>query len=254
MRSPFAAIVVVTSLALAGCASPGAVTVGANLEQFEGQWLLVSASDADGPLALSDGIPTISNDGGEWGGTSPCNSFGADVSLEPVEGESEFTFRLKRTMSTEVYCDGEQPFIEALESASRATLGSDLSLSGADVLLRFERLEPVDEQNLIGRWTLESAEVDGVATPSDLAWIEFTPSLVSGSSGCRDFDGKWMVRGAVVHLDSFKMTGDGACADEAAEIESAVMSVLGDGFRVTVNDTLTVTSHRFEGTLVFTRG
>jgi heat shock protein HslJ len=233
----------------AGCGAGGPPAAEPPL--VSGSWQLVSGATPDGELtAPAQHRITLVFEGGRVGGTAACNSYGGSVE---VDGERLVLGDLSQT---EMACD---PPVMAAEAAYLAALrgvdsisgeGKSLVLAGAGVELRFEPLVPPPTAKLVDAdWELDTLlEGDVASTPLDPP-----PTLrlgadgaITGSTGCRSFRGRYVVRGdevIVTRLEVDDAATAGVCPHEVVEQERVVFDVLGDGFTAEVeDDRLTVTS------------
>jgi len=140
----------VAIVALAGCAT-GTATPGGETDALEGNWTLVSASDAEGALPLDDETVVTLEFGENVGGTSACNSYFATIIGGPG------TIEVSGIGQTEMACmDGNKMEVEsrytaALGASNRAVYeGEELLITGPDIELRFEpsanaSLPPADD-------------------------------------------------------------------------------------------------------------
>ena len=110
----------------------------------DGTWMLVSASDANGPLPVDAGPVTLVIDDGSVGG-EVCNAYGGTVT-GTVGRTSAGEITISEVFSTMMWCEADGPmdlenrYFRALESATKAQLiEGSLVLAGDDVRLRFER-------------------------------------------------------------------------------------------------------------------
>lgn len=139
-RLGLAATAGVLAMGLAGCAS----SASADSSAPGGTWMLVSASDANGPLPVDAGPVTLVIDDGGIGG-EVCNAYGGTFTGtvgQTAAGEISIT----EVFSTMMWCEAdgvmdlENRYFRALESATKAQLiEGALVLAGDDVRLRFER-------------------------------------------------------------------------------------------------------------------
>ncbi len=112
----------------------------------------------------------------------------------------------------------------------------NLTLSGDGVELLFQALPPVPTAELTGMvWVLESL-VDGDSVSSvggERATLElFSDNSMLGSTGCRDLHGRYETTGADVTMP--EMAAEGDCPPDLQAQDSHVITVLGDGFRASV--------------------
>ena len=112
----------------------------------------------------------------------------------------------------------------------------NLTLSGEGVELVFAALPPVPTADLTGTvWVLESlVDEDSVSSVGgDRATLElFSDNSMLGSTGCRDLHGRYEMTGAEVTMP--ELAAEGECPPDLQAQDSHVISVLGDGFRASV--------------------
>ena len=210
-----------------------------------GEWE-VAGGTADGePLPRPDGSrATLVLDGGELGGVAFCNRYFASYRASGTSFSVDEVGRTEMACAPEVMAaeDADLAALAAVESA--ALDGPDLVLAGDGVELRFTPVAPVPVRELVGtRWTLETL-LDGESASSTVgepATLELSDDgTLTGSTGCRDLTGRFTVEGDVVRLTDLSAGTDDCPADVAAQ-DGHVVTVLGDGFRVSVDgDRLTL--------------
>jgi heat shock protein HslJ len=139
-RGALALTVGALALSLTGCASSAVADDSAP----EGTWMLVSASDAAGPLPVAAGPVTLVIDDGGVGG-EVCNLYGGDITGS-FGHTSPRDITIREVFSTQMWCEAdglmdlESRYLQALESATKGQLiEGSLVLVGDDVRLRFER-------------------------------------------------------------------------------------------------------------------
>ncbi|TQN41412.1 heat shock protein HslJ [Blastococcus colisei] len=237
-------LLLVAVLALAACGSGASAGAG----DVEGRWQF-SGGTADGAALPqpSGARATLDLDGGEAGGVSFCNHY---FSSYRISGTS---FSVDGLGGTEMGCEpdvmaAERVYLAALGTVDTAvTDGEALVLTGDGVELRFTRVTPVPESELTGtRWTLETL-LDGETASSTVgepATLELsddgTLTGSTGSTGCRDLTGRFRIEGDVVRLTDLRAGTEDCPADVAAQ-DGHVVTVLGDGFQVSVDgDRLTL--------------
>ena len=93
-------------------------------------------------------------------------------------------------------------------------------------------------------WVLDTLVLGDSVTSvtGERATLElFTDGSMLGSTGCRTLDGNYTVSGADVVMT--EMSAHGECPAELEDQDNHVVAVLGDEFRVTIEDeTLSVTT------------
>lgn len=268
MRTPALLIALaLVGVACAGAADPdgaGADAPGADdAASPVGDWVLAVA---DPPIAIPDGArATLAvEEDGRAGGSTPCNGFGGTARW----GEGgDWSFGDMAV--TEMGCEqprmaAQEEYLDALTSASAwATPTADtLLLTTADGTLTFDRSEPVDAAGLVGTdWVLggfvRGDTVERRAWDVDDARLRLDGDDEGGTfmlfSGCRDFDGQWVVADGAVRLPSWGQS-DGSrdvddCTEEELESEALVLAALEGGFTAQLDGgSLTVRSAADAGT------
>jgi heat shock protein HslJ len=233
-------------LLLAGCArlSPG----GGGSDTPEpsapaspdvvGAWVLVQGRHDGAAIEVPAGWRVTMNlsDDGEVGGQA-CNHYGGTYDLDG--GRISFS-----AMSmTEMACEEPMMTVEAAYHAALAAIstvertGERLTLGGNGVELVFELLPPVPDAALQGTaWRLDSL-IQGEAISS----VQGEPNLtlnadgtLSGSTGCRDFSGEYVVVGDEVEVTSLATT-DQACETQLETQDAFVLEVIEGGFTVAID-------------------
>lgn len=234
-------LLTVALLALAACSS----SASAGAADADGTWQLRSGT-ADGVELPQPGgaRATLELATDEAHGVAFCNRWSAAVDRDGS------ALSIGGIGSTEMGC---APAVMAAESAYLAALGAvdtvvrdgaALVLTGGGVELRFGPVPPVPVSELVGtRWTLETLLEGGTAssTVGEPATLELSDDgTLTGSTGCRDLTGRFVIEGGVVRFPDFSAGMEGCPAEVAAQDE-LVVTVLGDGFQVSIEgDRLTV--------------
>lgn len=248
---------IVLLAAVAASAGCGARDDGTSAPaSLDGTWQLVSGTGSTGPIEAPEGYPiTATFEDGRIGGRAACNSYGGSV--RTTDGR----FELDGLSATEMGCEpaamaAEGAYLDALAGADqvRHEVGR-LTLTGPATELVFEPVPPVPAKELVGtRWRLETLILGETATStSGVATLRLGPDgAIEGATGCRDFVGSYVLRGAEVVVTQLTMLGE-PCPPELEQQDELVVSVIGDGFRADVEgNALTLTSGR-DG-LVFRAG
>lgn len=204
----------------------------------EGPWQLAAGTVDGAPLVLgADSRVTFIVDGSSVGGQSACNQYFGEFGL--VDGRVSLT----NLGGTEMACDEptmtlEAAYLQGLAAVQSATVdGDSLVLQGPGVELRFERLQPPPTAEIVETdWVLESvlsgdAASSTVGDPATL--VLDADGTLSGSTGCRTFEGTYTLEGDEVAFTDWGLEGE--CEGPAAEQDSTVVTVLGDGFRAAVD-------------------
>lgn len=207
-------------------------------DSVEGSWQMTSGTVGGEEIPLISSHPiTISFEANEVTGTASCNGYGGTFELSG----SEISFG--NLAMTEMGCFPEETmkaealFAQGLTMVNLVAVDGGLTLSGEDVEMTFERLEPVPEAELTNTvWVLDGLITgDAVSSVSgERATLElFSDGSVLGGSGCRLLQGQYMISGPEVVLTEF--SAEGECDPALADQDSHVVAVLGDGFRVEVD-------------------
>ena len=255
MRIRAAAVAVLAIIVLSGCSttSPGSATP--TDESLDGEWTLTEGSDATGTFDLKDGIATLVLTGGNPGGRTPCNAFGATVSGGVGAIDITPTFQTEAACADADLMAIEPRYLDALDGVTEAAVTSTgLSLTGPKISLTFALAPQVPTSKLTGTdWRLESV-VTGEAVSSvlgdGLLKLRNDGTLV-GNAGCRDFTGSWKVDAGVVSVSELEFAAADCPADFVAQ-EDAVESLFSAPFSAEVTgDQLTLTSGDGSAGLVF---
>jgi heat shock protein HslJ len=235
MRSrPIAALACLIAL-LAGCAEPGD---GPAADLTDVPWELVSGTVDGAPMPSVAGFPitlTIGEDAAT--GTAACNGYSATVTTSGTEITFSGLGATEMACSPNEVMESEQRYLEALPRVeSWSSTEGNLTLTGDGVEMLFEALPPVPTAELTGTvWVLESL-VDGDSVSSvggERATLElFSDKSMLGSTGCRDLHGRYQVAGAEVRMP--EMAAEGECPPDLQAQDGQVITVLGDGFRASV--------------------
>lgn len=225
-------------------------------DSVQGSWQMTSGSVDGEQIPVIDSHPiTIDFEDDRVGGTASCNGYGGTFSLSGANIDIRDLAMTEMACSPEETMRAEAMFADAITRVDAVTLDGTLTLSGDDVELVFEAIEPVPEVELTGvTWMLEGlVQGDAVSTPvaDTRASIELSPDgSVTGDTGCRPFSGHYVISGSEVLIDELAADGH-QCEPELADQDGLFLSVIGDGFRVEIDgDRLTMWSRGNEG-LVF---
>ena len=215
-------------------------------EGFVGSWVLASGVGDGTEITLVDGYRiTLTIEEGAIDGIAACNLYGGDIEI--ADGSLE----LGPLSVTERGCEpavmvSEQAYLAALASADTiARDGLELVLSAPGTVLRFEALPPVPTAELVGTvWVLETL-IEGDAATSvsgEPATLKLgDDGTFSGSTGCRTLSGSYVVRGDEVV--STNLSAEGDCPSGLEAQDDHVVTVLGDGFTVSIDgDRLTLSA------------
>jgi heat shock protein HslJ len=196
---------------------------------LSGAWVLTRGEGPGGPIQVPDGWRvTLTFTGDDEFGGQACNYYGGTYDLG---ADGAVTFR---SMSmTEMACEEpmmtvESEFHAALAAVTQvARSGDELTLRGEGAELVFGLLPPVPDEALQGtRWTLESLiQGDAVSSVQGDAWLVLEPDgTMTGSTGCRDLSGRYVVNGD--QLTWTDLRAEGECSADLEEQDRIVVGVL----------------------------
>jgi heat shock protein HslJ len=240
----------ILALLLVACGGgQGAAPPSSSAVPFDptGAWELQRGTAGDVAIPIvEDHRITLEVTGSRVGGTAACNSYGGrlvarDGGLDIVE-----LGMTAMACVDEGVMDSEAAYVGALEAVDAMAMdGEELVLRGPEVELRFVRLDPPPTADLVGTtWLLETLVVGDVAAAAvgEPATLELAADgRLTGSTGCRGFDGSWIEQGDQIVATSLAMT-DQVCPPALADQDGHVVTVIGDGFVPTIEgDLLTVT-------------
>lgn len=205
--------------------------------ELDGAWQLTSGTYDGAAIVVPDGSRiTMTIEGDTIGGTAACNQYGGTFELDGR------TITIGPISATEMGCDGpimaaESAFLSALADVDTVEPSRSLHLTGPASDLQFMILPPVDDAAIVGTaWLLDSI-ITGDAVSSVMgapATLRLTEDgTITGSTGCRSFDGTYTISGDEVQVTRLIVT-DNACADALAAQDEHVLGVLGDGFTASV--------------------
>lgn len=222
----------------------------------DGTWVLVDAEP--GTITIPDGtratLRLASADGRtlDAGGDTPCNGFGGRATSDADGG---WSWQLGAV--TEMGCDeprqaAQDDYLAALAATTSWSLdGDQLVLAGDAVALRFALQQPAQAAALVGTdWVLVGflSGTGGDTAVSQMSWdAEDARLRLDGDgsggtftmfSGCRDFDGEWVVDGDTVRWPTWGQSADSRevedCTDAERESESLVLPAFEAGFTAEV--------------------
>jgi heat shock protein HslJ len=228
------------ALALAlGLTACGNGDRGAEPVDPSGGWQLVSGSFQNTPInPISTHPATLEFEDGMLGGTSACNSYGGDYTLDGAQ------LSVGEIAMTEMACfpqevmDLESIFLSAITAVDTMSLdGENLVLSGEEANLTFEPVAPPDTAEILGTvWVLDGV-IDGDVVSSvsgERATLEmFSDGSLIGSTGCRFLTGNYVSTSIGIQTPS--LTANGECPEDLVAQDSAVVSILEGEFRVTID-------------------
>jgi heat shock protein HslJ len=93
-------------------------------------------------------------------------------------------------------------------------------------------LPPLDAADLAGSWRITAVGRPGEETPAEgRPVVRFSADgSMTGSTGCRDLNGQFVLRGDEVLMT--ELAADGECGAELGDQDGLIVEVLGDGFTV----------------------
>lgn len=231
-----------------GGSEPNASDPNKSSSTYDGTWRLLEGRGPDGEVAVIDGYRvTLTVEGESISGTAACNGYFGDAT---IDGDS---FSVPGVGITEMGCrrdvmEAESAYVSALSEAD--TIGRDgnvLTLTGDETELTFELEPPIPTADLVGtRWELESLIYGtgggGYATSVEPAYLLLKKNgTIAGTTGCRDLYGEWTGAGDEISFTTFG--AEGSCSEALEEQDGHVVTVLGDGFTVEIEENrLSVTS------------
>ncbi len=253
-RSLVVSLLLGLALLAAACSGPATSpsTAPAGPVDATGSWRLVSGSDGNAALVLVPGADvTLTVAGSQVSGRAACNQYGGEIIV--ADGQIQFG----PMFMTEMACEEpvmslEAAYLAALARVRAATRDGDrLALVGDGVELVYERLAPPPTAAITDTdWILDSL-ITGDAVSSvagDPAHLRLaSDGSLTGSTGCRTFTGRYTLANAEILFIDFSVDGT-ACPPELTAQDGHVVTVLGDGVRVTVDgQRLTLASTGNEG-------
>jgi heat shock protein HslJ len=233
-----AAGLVVLALLAAGCGDDTARLDSST--DVAGDWVLVEGRGPEGEVAMREGHDvtlTFEEDESQLGGTSPCNHYGGQYTLEGDRLSISELYQTEMACDPPEIMDAERIYLGAMAAVERAQReGDGLVLSGPDTELRYRRLEPEPDAELTGTtWELdtllEGSDPDSAASspmvgPRGTLVID-ADGTFTGSTGCRDLTGTIAADGDGVRIASLEVAGE--CDGELQTQDATIVDVLGRG-------------------------
>jgi heat shock protein HslJ len=194
-----------------------------------GAWVLTRGDGPGGPIQVPDGwrVTLNFNDEDEFGGQA-CNHYGGTYDLG-ADGAVTFA----NMFMTEMACEEPMMTVEstyhaALMAVTRAArIGDELTMRGEGAELVYSLLPPVPDEALQGtRWMLESLILgDAVSSVQGDAWLILEPNgTITGSTGCRELSGRYVVSGDQLRWTDLR--AEGACSADLEQQDRLVVGVL----------------------------
>lgn len=206
----------------------------------EGPWQMTAGTVDGEEIPLLDSHPiTINFEDGEVHGTAACNGYSGTFQLSASEIFSSLGMT-EMACSPEETMEAEAMFAAGITRVDTVEVDGQLTLSGDDVEMVFEPLEPVPDAGLTGtRWVLDGLiQGDTVSTPvlDTEAFIQlFEDNTLVGDTGCRPFSGQYTISGAEVVVTELAADGH-QCEDPLADQDNRFISAIEGGFRVEIEE------------------
>lgn len=254
LAAAFAVLLVALMVVITGC-SVSTSSISASDPLIRGRWQLAEAHDAAGAFDLSESwitldIATTTN----GSGLTPCNNYGVTV----IGGRGAVfvtqTFSTRQVCVDDALNELERRYLGALVSATRATVTDGrVEFSSADARLIFRPREELTDTELLNRlWNLESLIVWAGTEPTLSPATGEGSLLVNGNggfrgaTGCRDFDGRYEVRGGEIAITRFSKSIS-VCTPPFKWQDVHVSIVLTDGVRAEVLGDLLILRNDTQG-------
>lgn len=232
----------ILTLLLSGCSI---LSLGASAS-LDGEWQLQAGTNQGQPVPIVAGSKiTLNVDGTKAGGSAACNMYGGTIK---VQGTS---VAISALSMTEMACQenlmvSEAAYLAALPRVTTATRsGNSLVLSGPEVELRYVRVAPLADAELVGTtWRLESLIFgEAVASTVGVATLELSgDGRITASTGCREVTGSYTISDGKVQvtLDPYDTVG---CVEPLGDQDAHVLEVLSSGFGISIQgDRLTLSA------------
>jgi heat shock protein HslJ len=256
-----AAITIALALAVAGCTSSGAENAADS--RFVGQWLLVSAKDANGAVPLSGTYITLTiNPSAAATGRGPCNDYTAKVIGQPGAVFVDITHRSLGLCADTILANLDQRYITDLKASSIASIGANiLTFTSSTTALQYHRVAHFMIGGILDITWVATTETfrdeignSYTASPAGMLLLSTNKTFTVQLGACPAIRGRWTTdAGEIVFVRS---TGiDAACftPDDAAN-RSSMMDALANGFQANTSDgTLNTTNPRTLAGLAFQR-
>ena len=196
---------------------------------LSGAWVLSRGEGPGGPIQVPAGWRVTLNftGGNEFGGQA-CNHYGGTYD-RGVDGAVIFS----NMFMTEMACEEPMMTVEASYHAAltavtqAARTGEELTMWGEGVELVYSLLPPVPDEALQGtRWMLESLiQGDAVSSVQGDAWLVLeADGTMTGSTGCRDLSGRYVVSGDQLRWTDLRAEGE--CGADLEQQDHLVVGVL----------------------------
>lgn len=229
-------VALITGLALVSTACLGSDFA----DSVEGSWQMTSGTLDGKEIPLVESHPiTITFRDEQVSGTASCNGYGGTYELDGSMITFSGLAMTEMACSPEETMQAEAMFATAIARVDSVSLDGQLTLSGDDIEMLFEAIEAVPESGLANTvWVLDGLiQGESVSAPvSDRpATIEFfSDGSALGDTGCRPFSGQYTVSGTEVVMTDLAADGH-ECEPAVAPQDSLFLTVVGDGFRVEID-------------------
>jgi heat shock protein HslJ len=232
MRRLLAALAVIAA-ACGGAAEP---TTQPDRE-LAGDWELVEGTVAGSEIPRAEFRITLLLEAGTAGGVAACNSYGGEYTV------NDWSIQFGLMYQTEMACaepamSAESLYLRGLSGVDTYLVAADrLTLSGVDVTLIFATILPIETAPLYDqRWVLESLiEGEGVSSVQGNGFLVLTEDgVLSGSTGCRDVSGVFIVVADEIVPTEFG--ADGECPPDLGQQDSHFITVIEGGFSAFVEE------------------
>jgi heat shock protein HslJ len=229
-------VLVLLAALVAACGGAGTTTTGAGLSLVN-NWELLEGTVDGVPIPEGDFRITLLMENGTVGGVAACNSYGGQYTAD----DAFLSFGLMG--QTEMACaepamSAESTFLNALSRVESYVVAAEqLTLSGEDVSLVFAAIPPIETAPLFEqRWVLESlVQGEAVSSVQGYGFLLLTEGgAFSGSTGCRNVDGIFIVVADEIVPTSFGAEGE--CPPEMGQQDSHFISVIEGGFSTSVKE------------------
>jgi heat shock protein HslJ len=239
---PHPLVLTVLALVLAACAGSAATpsTDAGGDGDPQGDWQLVEGTvNGQAVPILEDHRITLTIEGSRISGTAACNGYGGTLRVEGGRLRIEDLAQTAMACVDEAAMTAEAIYMSGLAATESITLdGDELFVGGPGLELRFVELAPPPTAQLVDTmWILETLVMGDVASsvPGEPPTLELrSDGTIRAGTGCRELRGTWVEQGDEIVTPRLESTDQG-CAPELQGLESHVLTVIGDGFRATVD-------------------
>lgn len=229
-------LLAVLTILVGACGTAATTTTQPGLD-LGGDWELVEGTVAGMSIPDGDFRITLLLENGTAGGVAACNSYGGNYMADG--GFIQFGLMSQTEMAcAEPAMSAESIFMNGLSRVDTYLVAGDqLTLTGADVTLVFATIPPIETAPLYEqRWVLESL-IQGEAVSSvrgDGFLLLTEDGALSGSTGCRDVSGVFIVVADEIVPTEFGAEGD--CPPDLGQQDSHFITVIEGGFSALVEE------------------